>query len=109
MCVVCVCVCVCVLLLLLLLLLWQIRGQKKDTEEEKVGWTSVLNKQKHIYKIRVFVQQVEVSVRKLSGSTAERKSLREEIELSFMKEEGFIIVQVLFTNPSAQGQFLSGV
>ena len=46
----------------------------------------------HIYTIRVLVQQVEVFVRKLKGSTVWRKSLQEGIGLVFMKKEEFIIV-----------------
>ena len=40
----------------------------------------------------MLVQQVEVSVQKLSDSTAGKKSLREEIRFVFMKKEDFIIV-----------------
>ena len=55
------------------LLLWPVRGQKEDTEEEKVGGTSVLNKQ-NIYKKNKSVSTADRSIcPKLSGLTAGRK------------------------------------
>ena len=42
--------------------MWLVKDQKEDTEEEKVGGISVLNKQ-NIYTMRVLVQQIEESVR----------------------------------------------
>ena len=74
------------------ILLWVVRGQKEDTEEEKVGGTSLLNIN------RTYIQNKSVS-------TADRsvcpncqvwllvESLSEsKIGLVFMKEEEFIIV-----------------
>ena len=54
---------------------------------EQVYWIT-----EHIYKIRVLVQQVEVSIQKLSGLTTGKKSLREWIGFVFMKEEELIIM-----------------
>ena len=48
-------------------LLWPVRGQKEDTEAEKVGRKSVLNKQKRYTKIRVLAQLEEVSIRNCYG------------------------------------------
>ena len=45
-----------------ILVLWRVRGQKEDMEEEKVGGTSVLNKQDIYTKLRVLVQQIEVPI-----------------------------------------------
>ena len=71
-------------------ILWPVRRQKEDMEKEKVNGTNVLKNRTYIQK--VLVEQVEVSVWKLWGSTAGRKSLWEWIGLAFMKEEEFIIM-----------------
>ena len=62
-------------------------------EEEKVGGTSVLDKQNiRIYKIRVLVQQVEVSIWSCQVWLLEGSLFESKIGLVFMKVEEFIIM-----------------